>query len=113
MIDRSRRLSLTASLFSCLVLAVCAGPVGPTRWVKAGADDDTVESELRDCKAQANAALASEQGINADISATLGWNWALGNTVPIEQQSLRQQAAGYSDQVLDNCMRAKGFTKEV
>ena len=62
--------------------------------------------------AQANAALASEQGINADINATLGRNWQLGGTQGIQAQSMRQQAAGYADQVLNSCMRAKGFTKE-
>jgi len=25
---------------------------------------------------------------------------------------MRQQAAGFADQVLNNCMRAKGFTRE-
>jgi len=25
---------------------------------------------------------------------------------------MRRQAGGYADQVLNNCMRAKGFTKE-
>jgi hypothetical protein len=83
-----------------------------TGWVKAGADDQTVARELNDCNTQANAALASEQGINADINATLGRNWQLGGTQGIEAQSMRQQAAGYADQVFNNCMRAKGFTNE-
>ena len=62
--------------------------------------------------AQANAALANEQGINADINATLGRNWQLGGTQNIEAQSMRRQAGGYADQVLNNCMRVKGFKKE-
>ena len=60
----------------------------------------------------ASAALASEQGINADINATLGRNWQLGGTQDIEAQSMRRQASGYAEQVLNNCMRAKGFTRE-
>ena len=107
------RLSTALVAVGCLLLTVCARqPIPPTAWVKAGTDDQTVARELADCNAQANAALANEQGINADINATLGRNWYLAGTQGIEAQSLRQQAAGYADQVLDNCMRAKGFTKE-
>jgi hypothetical protein len=106
-------LSTTLAAFGCLLLTVCAGQTTqPTGWVKGGADDQTVARELADCDAQANAALANEQGINADINATLGRNWQLGGTQGIETQSMRHQAKGYADQVLNSCMRAKGFTKE-
>jgi len=54
---------------------------------------------------KASAALANEQGINADINATLVRNWQLGGTQGVETQALREQAAGYADQVLNNCMR--------
>ena len=105
-------LSAVAAVLGCLLLTVCSGQTTTTvTWVKSGADDATISRELQDCNAQANAALASEQGINADISATLGRNWELGGTQTLEAQSMRRQAAGYADQVLNNCMRAKGFTK--
>ena len=111
-IDR-RSLTTAAATLGCLLLTVCAGQTPTaTNWVKAGADDQTIARELGDCNAQANAALASEQGINADINATLGRNWQLGGTQTIEAQAMRRQAASYADQVLNNCMRAKGFTKE-
>jgi hypothetical protein len=42
----------------------------------------------------------------------LGRNWQLGGTERIESQSMRREASGYADQVLNNCMRAKGFSKE-
>ena len=106
-------LPIAAAALGCLALTVCAGQsTSAGHWVKAGADDQTIARELRDCNAQANAALASEQGINADINATLGRNWQLGSTQGIEAQTMREQAAAYADQVLNNCMRAKGFTKE-
>lgn len=111
---RSRRpVPAAGAALSCLLLTVCAGqtPIA-ANWVKAGADDQTITRELADCNAQANAALANEQGINADINATLGRNWQLGGTQTIEAQAMRRQAGGYADQVLNNCMRAKGFTKE-
>jgi hypothetical protein len=107
-------LPAAAAALACLWLTVCGGQTTTTttRWVKTGADDQTVARELSDCNAQANAALANEQGINADINATLGRNWTLSSTQGIQNQSMRQQAAGVADQVLNNCMRAKGFTKE-
>jgi hypothetical protein len=112
MIYPHTRFGAAAAALTSLMLAMCAAPATTTDWVKAGADDATVSRELRDCNAQANAALASERGINEDINATLGGNWQFSGTAPIEQQSMRAQAAGYADQVLNNCMRAKGFTKE-
>ena len=108
-----RGLQAVAALFGPVLLAVCSAPATTeVRWVKAGADDETISRELRDCNAQANSALASERGINQDINATLGGNWQLSGTSAIEHQSMSAQAAGYADQVLNNCMRAKGFSKE-
>jgi alkylation response protein AidB-like acyl-CoA dehydrogenase len=110
-IRNRRRLPAAGAALSCLLLAVCAGQTTTARdWVKGGADDQTIARELADCNAQANAALANEHGINADINATLGRNWQLGGTQTIEAQAMRRQASGYADQVLDNCMRAKGFS---
>jgi len=96
---------------SCLILTVCAGPSVETKWVKAGVSDAVTSHELNDCRAQANAALARQQGINADRSATLGRNWALSSTTGIQEQTMQQQAAAIADQAFNNCMRAKGFTK--
>jgi hypothetical protein len=107
--DARRR---AAAIAVCLLLSVCAAPTTEVRWVKAGADDAAISRELQDCNSQANAALASERGINQDINATLGGNWQFSGTAQIEQQSMRAQAAGRADQVLSNCMRAKGFTRE-
>jgi hypothetical protein len=111
MIVRTGHLGAAARIFICLQLVACAGTTITTRWVKTGSDDETIARELRDCNQQANSALASERGINQDINATLGRNWQLGGTLGIEDQAMREQAAGYADQILNNCMLAKGFTK--
>jgi hypothetical protein len=100
-----------AGLAGCLLLTVCAGSTAPGKWGKSGVDDQAMSRELQDCTAQANAALGTEQGINQDINATLGRNWQLGRTTGEVDQSMRRQASGYAGQVLDSCMRAKGFTK--
>jgi hypothetical protein len=112
MIHHDTSLRAAAAVPICLLLTVCAATTTEVRWVKAGTDDATMSRELQDCNAQANAALASERGINQDINATLGGNWQFSGTAPIEQQAMRSQSAGYADQVLNDCMRAKGFTKE-
>jgi len=110
--DDHLRLPALAAALGCLLLTACTGQTTEVRWVKANTDDQTVARELEDCQAQAAAALASERGINQDISATLGRNWALSSTQNLQRQSMNQQASGVADQVLNNCMRAKGFTKE-
>lgn len=101
-----------ASIFSCLLLTVCAGQATSARWGKAGADDAAISRELGSCRQQANAAMATEQGIDQDISSTLGGNWQRSNTTGIEANSMSNQAVGVADQTLDNCMRAKGFVKQ-
>lgn len=100
------------SIFGCLLLTVCAGQATSTRWVKTGADDAAIARELGSCRQQANAAMATEQGIDQDISSTLGGNWQRSNTTGLEANSMSRQAAGVADQTLDNCMRAKGFAKQ-
>jgi hypothetical protein len=105
------RSRVAISVFGCLLLAVCTAPAAPTRWVKTGANDAAVTRELADCRRQANAAMANEEGINQDIASTLGGNWERGSTLGIESNSLNRQAAGVGRQTLDNCMLAKGFVK--
>jgi hypothetical protein len=69
--NRCRPLPTAGAALGCLLLTVCAGQTPTaTNWIKGGADDQTIARELADCNAQANAALANEQGINADINAT-------------------------------------------
>jgi hypothetical protein len=107
-----RGLRSTAALFAPLLLAVCTAAPTTVRWVKTGADDKTIFRELEDCNAQADAALATERGINQDINATLGGNWQRSGTLGLQDQAMRQQASGFADRVLNSCMRAKGFTRE-
>jgi hypothetical protein len=96
----------------CLLLTVCASPPATTAWVKAGADDPTTQHEINDCRAQANQALANQQGINQDISATLGRNWQMSQTTGLQDQNMRQDAASAAEQAFNSCMRAKGFKKQ-
>src|SRR5438046_9545390 len=109
--NRCRPLPAAGAALGCLLLTVCAGQTPTaTNWVKSGADDQTIARELADCNAQANAALASEQGTNADINATLGRNWQLGRTPAMEAQSMPPQASGHAEQVLNTGARAQAST---
>jgi hypothetical protein len=98
-------------LAGCLLLTVCAGPPVETKWVKTGVSDAAATREIDDCRAQANAAVATQQGINEDRSATLGRNWALSYTTGINDATMRQQSVAIADQAFNSCMRAKGFSK--
>jgi len=111
MIVRKRHLGPTAGIFICLQLTACAGTTTTVRWAKIGIDEEAIARELRDCNHQANAALASERGINQDINATRGRNWQMGGTLGIEDQAMSEQAEGLADRILNSCMQAKGFTK--
>jgi hypothetical protein len=106
-----RRSGIAAAVPLCLLLTVCALSAPPTHWVKAGADEATTARELEACRAQAAGVLATQQGINADITATLGGNWQRSSTFGLQTQSLDRSAAGAAEQAAANCMLAKGFTR--
>jgi hypothetical protein len=108
--DFGPRSRAAAILFGCLLPIACAQQSGPpVHWVKAGVDDATTARELQACRHQANAAFANQEGINEDITATLGGNWQRSSTLGIETQSLNRSAADAADQAFGSCMRAKGF----
>jgi hypothetical protein len=109
--DFGLRPRAAAAVFGCLMLTVCAAPATTTRWVKTGSDDATTAREVQACRAQADAAAATQEGINEDITATLGGNWQRSSTLGIETASLNRSAAGAADRAFDNCMLAKGFVK--
>jgi hypothetical protein len=103
---------LTAAFLGCLLLTMCAQQQATTtRWIKTGSDEATTASEVAACRAQANAALGTQMGINQDITATLGGNWQLSSTMGIESGELNRSAAGAATQTFNNCMLAKGFVK--
>ena len=103
---------VAAGLLGWFLLGACAQPTTTNRWVKSGVDNATAARELDDCQARANAVLARQQGINADITATLGGNWQRSSTLGIESSSMNRSAVGAADQALANCMLAKGFTRQ-
>jgi hypothetical protein len=112
LVDFGRRSHAAVVLFGLLLLPACAQQPGPpAHWVKAGVDDATTARELQACRDQANAAFANQEGVNEDITATLGGNWQRSSTLGVETQSLNRSAAGAADQAFESCMLAKGFAK--
>ena len=111
MIGPARRQTPWASLLICLGLAVFVAPTKPPHWVKAGADDPTMERELHECEAQANDAFASERSI-IDKKAGLSWMLQGFVIVPLQRQLMLQEAAKHAEEVFNNCMHTEGFTRE-
>jgi hypothetical protein len=111
MIGADRQLVACGSILICLGLVACAAPTKPPHWVKAGADDPTIEREAHECEAQANDVFASERKI---IDKKVGLSWMLQGfaMVPLQRQIMLQEAAEHAKQVFYSCMRAEGFTKE-
>jgi hypothetical protein len=108
--QKRSRWRISSAVGVSMLLVACAGAQSQTRWVKAGVDDATATREVDDCEAQAAAAQKTQQGINADRSATLGRNWALSYTTGLQDQTMQQQTAALVDQAFNSCMRAKGFS---
>jgi hypothetical protein len=106
-----RLLPRAAAVLACFLLTVCAQPATTTRWVKTGSDGATTAREVQACRAQADAVLGTQMGINEDITATLGGNWQRSSTMGIESGSLNRSAAGAANRAFESCMLAKGFVK--
>ncbi len=109
--DTVAPLRTSAAAAACLLLTACTAFAPARGWTKPGADATAAAHQADACRAQANAGLANERGINQDINATLGGNWQRARTANVVDQSLRHQATGYAEGVFDSCMRAKGFKK--
>ncbi len=109
--SRDRGATIIAGIMVALTMLLAACAASKSGWVKSGADQAAMANAAGDCRDQADAAAAREGRINQDISATLGGNWQLARTGGIMDQSLREQAGDYADQVFDSCMHSKGFKK--
>jgi hypothetical protein len=107
----SRRLRAVPGVGGCLLLIACAASDASNDWVKTGADSAATLRELQDCQQRASVVEARQQGINQDITATLGGNWRRSNTLGVVTQTMNNQAASAGAQTLDACMQGKGFVK--
>lgn len=103
--------SRTIIVSAYLLLAGCAASSSGSGWVKAGADQAMTARQAGDCRARANAALASEHGINEDISATLGGNWQLGHTTSVVDQSMAEPGRRLCQTGVRQLHAEKGFKK--
>ena len=97
-----------SAALACLALAACAGG---GQWSKPGSDAAATAQEVADCRAVAGNAAASDQGIDQDILASRGPDWARARTLPNLRQDMQDQDRQHVDAVISACMRAKGFTK--
>ena len=96
------RLGLVAVL-----LQTCAAP----GWEKEGASGDRMRAELGECRSAANAATRTDQNIDADILASRGHDWDRTGTLTLRRETMRAQTGGRADDIVDRCMRAKGYAR--
>jgi len=91
-----------------LLLAGCAAGAGG--WTKAGADTGAVAAAYSDCKAMADTAVQTESGINQDILATRGGDWGRAGIGRVETAAMGEHIGKRSGNIVDACMKAKGFS---
>ena len=101
-IDLHRRFSTSPISWNRWVFDQMRLPEG-ARVLELGAGTGLLWSENRD---------RLPGGVQAQVRELAHEHVRLGGTQGVETQALREQAAGYADQVLNNCMRTKGFTRE-
>ena len=94
-------------LAAALLLAACSNT---PQWVKPGADKESVSDDLDDCRALANAATRREAGIDQDILATRGADWARDNALQVKKSTFTVQNQGRVRDIIAGCMSAKGYT---
>jgi hypothetical protein len=101
---RMGRIGIVALL---VALGACAS--GGTGWTKAGVSQDTVDSDYDSCAGEARQATRRDAGIDADILATRGQDWQRTGTLRLKEDSMAQERRVRAEDVIDRCMREKGY----
>jgi hypothetical protein len=92
-----------------LLVALGACTFGGTRWTKAGVSQDTVDGDYDSCTSEARQATRRDAGIDADILATRGRDWQRTGTLRLKQDSMAENRRVRAEDVIDRCMREKGY----
>ena len=92
-----------------LALSACSGG---SQWNKPGADPQIVRADLRDCESEARALTRQDENIDNDIMATRGQDWQRTGTLGAKRETLALQNQGRSGNIVEQCMRAKGYSNE-
>jgi hypothetical protein len=92
---------------AALLLQACAG----TAWEKEGASSDRMRADLGECRSAAYAATRTDQNIDADILASRSHDWDRTGTLTMRRETMAAQTRGRADDIVDRCMRAKGYAR--
>lgn len=99
-----------ASRLLALVLLLAGCTSGAADWTKASADNAAVAAAYADCKDLADTAVQTEADINQDILATRGGDWGRSGIGRVETQATSEHTGRRTGNVVETCMRAKGFS---
>jgi hypothetical protein len=103
-------MSVRRVVFLCAI-ATLTGCGGSAQWAKAGADEATVSREYQDCLDMAGTAVKTEADIDQDILATRGDDWRRASIGRLQARTMREHTRDRGVNVVDACMRGKGFIR--
>jgi len=92
-----------------LFLAGLSACSGAPQWTRTGVSPETARADLRDCQAEARSLTRQDEDIDADIMATRSQDWQRTGTLGAKRETFAMQNRGRSDDIIDICMRGKGY----
>jgi hypothetical protein len=88
------------------LLAACATE---GRWVKEGASDKVVASDLAQCRGEASRAVDRDAAIDQDIMASRAQDLQRSGMTTLRRDTLRASNLGRHDEIVARCMAARGY----
>lgn len=105
------RLVLGASLLAGLaLLSGCSFFSHATTWTKNGATEDQAQSDLAQCKEEADVQTARDRNIDQDIAAAETGGTSGIDTSPIQNMQSYKGDRRYKS-ILEDCMAQLGYSK--
>ena len=99
-----------SALCALLLLAGCSFFSHSVTWSKSGVTEDQAQSDLAQCKEQADVQTDRDRGINQDIDAANGGSNAGIDTSPIQSMQAYHDDRRYKS-ILEDCMAQLGYHK--
>ncbi len=106
--EEMKRITLVGLSFGALALAACAGS---SNYVRDGATEEDLSTDLYDCRGQANLLSEKDDDITQDISAGRPESLRAGNTDFFQEVDDIEPRRTYEN-VVDECMNRRGYHTE-
>lgn len=112
-----RALRVLASLLAAAHVAACSAGVAErtrveTNWQRQGTPIEAMQADLSDCQSQALDVVRDQMSIDADIASARGGGSAAsqrGVPLPGATDSSKFSLEKRRANIINNCMRAKGY----